>query len=132
MTAPHTAEAGPPAQIYFIRHGEKPGHRPSTEFGVDADGHQSRHGLMPRGWQRSGALVVLFAPAVGALRAGLRTPTALYSPDYGSPKATKEHRTHQTIEGLSARLAVPIATPCAVDRRPMPLPPARRRHRRRS
>jgi hypothetical protein len=118
MTAPRTAEAGPPAQIYLIRHGEKPGEDASSkraDFGVDVDGNQSRHGLLPRGWQRSGALVVLFAPAVGALRAGLRTPTALYSPDYGSPKATKGHRTYQTIEGLGARLAVPIATPHAVD-----------------
>jgi hypothetical protein len=118
MTAPHLAGTGPPAQIYLIRHGEKPDEATSpkhADFGVDFDGNQSRHGLLPRGWQRSGALAVLFAPAVGPLRAGLRTPTALYSPDYGSPKATKGHRTYQTIEGLSSRIGVPIATPHAVD-----------------
>jgi hypothetical protein len=119
MTAPHLAGTGPPAQIYLIRHGEKPDEATNpkhADFGVDVEGNQSRHGLLPRGWQRSGALVVLFAPAVGVLRAGIRTPTALYAPDYGSPKDTKEHRTYQTIEGLGARLAVPIATPHAVDR----------------
>jgi hypothetical protein len=115
MTVPRTTRTGSPAQLYLIRHGEKPGDG-ATGFGVDADGRQSSHALTPRGWQRSGALAVLFAPAVGALRPGLQTPTNLYAPDYGSPKDTKEHRTHQTIEGLSARLDVPIATPCAVDR----------------
>jgi hypothetical protein len=118
MTAPHLAGTGPPAQLYLIRHGEKPDEATSpkhADFGVDVDGNQSHHGLLPRGWQRSGALVVLFAPAVGALRPGLRTPTALYAPDYGSPKATMEHRTYQTIEGLGARLAVPITTPHPVD-----------------
>jgi hypothetical protein len=118
MSTPRTAAPGPPAQIYLIRHGEKPddgGHSEHADFGVDVDGNQSRHALLPRGWQRSGALAVLFAPAVGALRTGLRTPTKLYAPDYGNPKDTKDHRTYQTITALSARLAVPITTPCAVD-----------------
>ena len=118
MSSPAPAEAGPPAQIYVIRHGEKPGDGTTAKtsgVGVDVDGNQCSHALLPRGWQRSGALAVLFAPAVGPLRDGLRTPTALYAPDYGSPKATKEHRTYQTIEGLSELLGVPITTPCAVD-----------------
>jgi broad specificity phosphatase PhoE len=118
MTPPSAAEAGAPTQIYVIRHGEKPGNGASLArhgLGVDVDGSQSSHALLPRGWQRAGALGVLFAPEIGPLRTGLRTPTALYSPDYGTPRATRGHRTYQTIEGISALLKVPIATPCAVN-----------------
>jgi hypothetical protein len=108
-----------PQQIYLIRHGEKPADPPaqshgqpisppSPPFGVDVDGNESVHSLLPRGWQRSGALAALFDPAVGSLRAGLRTPTALYSPSYGDPKKTQVHRTFQTIQGLGGRLGVSI------------------------
>jgi hypothetical protein len=67
----------PPAQIYLIRHGEKPADPPtptappSPPFGIDVDGNQDIHSLLPRGWQRSGALAVLFAPTTGPLQAGL-------------------------------------------------------------
>jgi len=108
-----------PQQIYLIRHGEKPADPPAPPrgqptpppgppFGVDVDGNQDVDSLLPRGWQRSGALTVLFDPAVGELQAGLRTPTALYSPSYGDPEKTQAHRTFQTIQGLSGRLGVTI------------------------
>jgi hypothetical protein len=119
MTARSPAKAGPPAQIYIIRHGEKPADPPTPKapprppFGVDINGDQSIHSLLPRGWHRSGALAVLFAPAVGPPQAGLRTPSTLLSPDYGHPDKTKEHRTYQTIQGLSGRTGVPINTPVA-------------------
>ena len=114
MTAPLSASAGPPALIYVIRHGEKPADPPTPKaapeppFGVDFNGNQSIRSLLPRGWQRSGALVVLFAPALGPLQAALHTPATLLSPDYGDPDKTQGHRTYQTIQGLSARLGVPI------------------------
>jgi hypothetical protein len=114
MTVPSPVSAGPPALIYVIRHGEKPADpptptaAPAPPFGVDVNGNQSIHALLPRGWQRSGALAVLFAPALGPLQAGLRTPATLLSPDYGNPDKTQGHRTYQTIQALSARLAVPI------------------------
>jgi hypothetical protein len=113
------ANAGPPAQIYIIRHGEKPADPPtpkappSPPFGVDITGNQNPHSLLPRGWQRSGALAVLFAPAVGSPQAGLSTPSTLLSPDYGHPDKTQGHRTYQTIEGLSGRIGVHIKTPVA-------------------
>lgn len=112
-----------PHQIYVIRHGEKPADPPAPApghptppsgppFGVDADGNQDAHSLLPRGWQRSGALAVLFNPAVGASEAGLRTPTALYSPSYGAPDKTQAHCTFQTIppvpEGQELALAEAI------------------------
>jgi hypothetical protein len=115
-----------PAQIYVIRHGEKPAdpptrkhaQSPSLPFGVDVDGNQNTHSLLPRGWQRSGALAVLFDPAVGALQAGLRTPTALYSPSYADPEKTRNHRTYQTIQGLSERLDVFIQSPMPEGQEP--------------
>ena len=93
MSEPSNGNA-PPSIIYIIRHGEKPADPPATApgqappalappFGVDFQGNQNPHSLLPRGWQRSGALTVLFDPA-GPLRAGLQTPATLLSPSYGS------------------------------------------------
>jgi hypothetical protein len=53
----------------------------------------------------------LFAPTTGPLRAGLRTPSDLFSPDYGNTAKTVAHRTHETIQALSQRISVPIKTP---------------------
>ena len=113
--------SAPPEVIYVIRHGEKPpdpppadpGHTPSQSappFGVDYQGNQDAHSLLPRGWQRSGALAVLFDPALGVPRAGLQVPAALLSPSYGDPAKTTVHRTYQTIQGLSGRLGLQIAS----------------------
>jgi len=118
-----------PQQIYVIRHGEKPADPPPVSpgqptsapgppFGVDVNGNQNAHSLLPRGWQRSGALAVLFDPALGALQAGLRTPTALYSPSYGKPDKTQAHRTYQTIQGLAGRLGLPIQSPVPEGQEP--------------
>jgi len=124
MTSP--AATPPPEIIYIIRHGEKPADPPpaaagqagaasaaaasSPPFGVDFQGSQDPHSLLPRGWQRSGALAVLFDPALGPSQAGLRTPAALLSPSYGSPAKTARHRTYQTIQGLSGRLGLAIVS----------------------
>lgn len=113
--------AAPPHIIYIIRHGEKPADppvvgpgqsppAPVAPFGVDDQGIQNPHSLLPRGWQRSGALAVLFDPALGALQAGLRTPAVLLSPSYGDPGKTTAHRTYQTIQAVSDRLGVQIVS----------------------
>ena len=118
---PVTGATAPPDVIYIIRHGEKPADpppqapgqpspAPAPPFGVDDQGVQDAHSLLPRGWQRSGALAVLFDPAAMPLPAGLLTPTALLSPSYGNPAKTTAHRTYQTIQGLSDRLGLPIAS----------------------
>ena len=110
-------------------HGEKPPDPPAASagrspaasgppFGVDSQGNQDPHSLLPRGWQRSGALAVLFDPALGTLPAGLQTPGTLLSPSYGSPAKTAEHRTHQTIQGLSDRLGVAIVSAYAEGQEP--------------
>ncbi len=125
MTTPNPA---PPQQIYLLRHGEKPADPPrfrllslrrrGRQSGVDVDGNRNVHSLLPRGWQRSGALAVLFDPAVGPPPAGLRTPTALYSPSYGKVSATQAHRPFQTIQGLGQRLGVVIRSPLPVGQEP--------------
>ena len=117
MKAPHSVL---PQQICVIRHGEKPADPPAPgpPFGVDVDGNQNAHSLLPRGWQRCGALAALFDPAAGALPAGLRTPTALYSPSYGAAGKTQAHRTYQTIQGLAGRLGLPIQSPVPEGQEP--------------
>lgn len=103
-----------PDVIYIIRHGEKP-HEPAprrparAHRGVDFHGNPNEHSLLPRGWQRSGALAALFDSSRGPLRAGLQVPTMLISPSYGDKEKTAQHRTHQTISGISDRLGIAIA-----------------------
>ena len=58
-----------------------------------------------------GALAVLFAPAVGSLRPGVRTPEALFSPSYADTAKTQAHRTYETILGLSDRIGLTINSP---------------------
>jgi hypothetical protein len=104
-----------PDVVYIIRHGEKPeepppGHGAPGHRGVDFHGNQNEHSLLPRGWQRSGALAALFDPSRGPLRAGLQVPRALISPSYGDSGKAAHHRTHQTISGISDRLGIAIVT----------------------
>jgi hypothetical protein len=125
---PAGGTSAPPEVIYIIRHGEKPADpppaahgksaAPAPPFGVDDQGNQDEHSLLPRGWQRSGALAVLFDPARGAPPAGLLTPAALLSPSYGDPGKTTAHRTYQTIQGLSERLGLQIASDFAEGQEP--------------
>jgi hypothetical protein len=130
MTQPSAAGGtAPPDVIYIIRHGEKPADpapaapgqsppAPVAPFGVDDQGVQNVHSLLPRGWQRSGALAVLFDPALGPRQAGLLTPAALLSPSYGDPAKTAAHRTHETIQGLSDRLGLAIVSAFAEGQEP--------------
>lgn len=106
-------QPAPPDAIYIIRHGEKPAEpapKRAAHRGVDFHGNQNEHSLLPRGWQRSGALAALFDPSRGPLRAGLQVPRMLVSPSYGDSGKTAQHRTHQTIKGISERLGIAIAT----------------------
>jgi hypothetical protein len=110
----------PPDAIYIIRHGEQPAepaskksapeHHAPEHHGVDFHGHHNEHSLLPRGWQRSGALAALFDPAEGPLRPGLRVPGMLVAPSYGDRSKNALHRTHQTISGMSDRLGIEIAS----------------------
>jgi hypothetical protein len=100
--------SGPPGTIFVIRHAEKPDTPGQSPFGVDVDGNQDDHSLLPRGWQRAGGITVLFAPADGHYRSGLQMPNTLRSPSYGHPTKTVGHRTYQTILPVSQRLDLSI------------------------
>lgn len=116
-----SAATPPPRLVYIIRHGEKPpdpspgaaphAPPPGPPFGVDLEGNQCPHSLIPQGWQRSGALTLLFDPTIGPPQAGLQAPGTLFSPSYGDLSKTIEHRTHQTIQGLAGRLGLQINHP---------------------
>lgn len=97
-----------PEVIYIIRHAEKP-LKPSLS-GVDYEGSPNEHSLLPRGWQRSGALAALFHPESGPVRPGLRTPNVLVAPSWGHPGKTAAHRSYQTIQGLSEHLGLAITS----------------------
>ena len=107
-------QSASPEVIYIIRHGEKP-EEPTprrvapARRGVDFHGNQNEHSLLPRGWQRSGALAALFDPSRGPLLPGLQVPRLLISPSSGDGSKTAQHRTHQTIRGISDRLEIAIA-----------------------
>lgn len=100
MTQPHT--------LLMIRHGEKPS---NSDLGVDEQGNASADGLIPKGWQRAGALVTLFAPNRTTLNSTLPLPGALVTPQYPSPV----HRPNLTLLPLSQRLGVTILSEYAVD-----------------
>jgi hypothetical protein len=121
------SDGGPPEVIYIIRHGEKPaeppdGHGkhqdPSPPHGVDFHGRKDEHSLLPRGWQRSGALAALFHPGSGPSRTRLRPPGTLLAPSYSDLASTIAHRTCQTIQGLADHLELPIDTPFEVGHEP--------------
>jgi broad specificity phosphatase PhoE len=101
--SPHQAGA---KTILIIRHGEKP---EGALKGVKIDGSEDKDSLIPRGWQRAGALVGLFAPQQGTVRPGLSRPELLIAPEY--EKHPQDRRTHQTIEPLSEELGKPIEEP---------------------
>src|ERR1700735_3456690 len=97
-----------PEVIYIIRHAEKPLKPPSS--GVDFEGGQNEHSLLPRGWQRSGALAALFHPEFGPMREGLLTPTVLVAPSWGHPGKPAAHPSSEPSRGLSKPLGLPITS----------------------
>ena len=108
MSTTPTATPALPRLIFVIRHGEKPG---PHDRGVTERGVHSIDSLIPRGWQRAGALASLFAPSSGPVRAGLAVPSALFTPKYGDPVS---HRAYQTILPLAQKIGVTISSRHAV------------------
>ncbi len=98
--------------MYLIRHGEKPDpESPNAGGGVEIDGTANDHSLTPRGWQRCGALAVLFTRPPQPGQSSLTTPDRLLCPDYGDPARTAVHRPYQSLLGLSGITGHPIETP---------------------
>lgn len=96
-----------PDHIYIIRHGEKPDSAKVPPLGVTSVGQDNIDSLIPRGWQRAGALTRLFAPRPGHHVKGLHRPQALFSPLYKG--GSQNHRTYETIMPLASRLALAIS-----------------------
>ena len=93
-------------KIMIIRHAEKPGES-GMPYGVNADGEIDKESLTTRGWQRAGALVVLFDPASGPLQSPeLAKPDVLYAAIV-APHAKSERPT-ETITPLRQRLKIEL------------------------
>jgi hypothetical protein len=112
--------------MFIIRHGEKPpaaahpsGPRASSPsdgppHGVDIDGNTDPDSLIPRGWQRAGALATLFAPtATQTSPTQLAVPTSIATPSYGT---VQKHRTYQTVLPTALKLELSPNTDFAVGR----------------
>lgn len=97
-----------PQVIFLIRHAEKPATENGVSYtGVDVTGAANPHCLVPRGWERAGALATLFGPAP---RIDVATPGHLHAPAYSTAEKTINHRTYETILPLSERLGLTIGT----------------------
>ena len=97
-----------PAKVMIIRHGEKPADEPQKPppHGVDIEGRHCKHSLLPRGWQRAGALATIFGAGADE---PLATPQHVFAPDYGSETAI--HRTTVTVTPLAHKLSLAVRTP---------------------
>ncbi|WP_406634022.1 hypothetical protein [Amycolatopsis sp. WGS_07] len=94
------------ARVMIIRHAEKPSGSAGPQ-GIDVNGSPDSHSLTVRGWTRAGALVELFAPASGTVRAGLARPTAVYAAGGSGGEGT---RPRETVAPLAERLGETVLT----------------------
>lgn len=92
-------------KILVIRHAEKPNSHGIG--GVEANGQPDEKSLTPRGWQRAGALVRLFAPDNARPRAPLERPKHLFAARAKEGADDHSKRPHQTIEPLAEYLNLP-------------------------
>jgi hypothetical protein len=102
-----------PASIALLRHAEKQlGDGPP--HGVLVDGTPDPDSLIPRGWQRAGALVGLFVPrSVESGPALLPTPSRLFASEVGPHSHSR--RPLETLTPLSDRLGLPLDEPFVQD-----------------
>jgi hypothetical protein len=98
-------------KIMLIRHAEKPGNYDGKRCdGVEFDGDKDKDSLAVRGWQRAGALCVLFGSARMAASRGLAVPDHLYAsdPDKSNDSDKKSRRNKETLGPLSRLLGIDI------------------------
>src|SRR5690349_20215248 len=89
----------PATKIMIIRHAEKPADDGSVS-GVSQAGSQDREELAVRGWQRSGALIGLFAPPRGSFASALlATPDVIFAS--GAGKHSRSLRPEHTVLTLA-------------------------------
>jgi broad specificity phosphatase PhoE len=107
-----------PDVVYLIRHAEKPTDPDAPgpkAHGVDIDGVRSAHSLTPRGWQRAGALALLFSGSAWEHAGPLVRPDRLLAVSYGSRAHSARHRAYQTLTPLGAVSDVHIELPFGED-----------------
>ena len=100
-----------PQRIMIIRHAEKPYvDAQGQTFGVGMDGREDQESLDVRGWQRAGALSVLFSSTEITQSRGLSVPQRLYAsnPENASATGGKSNRPKQTLIPLAQRLGLII------------------------
>lgn len=98
-------------KVMIIRHGEKPlipdGLGQSMPFGSLENGEHSEYGLTVRGWQRAGALAVLFALEGAKFRSrSLATPNAMFATAIGPHSWSR--RMQLTIGPLRQKLGASV------------------------
>ena len=94
------------SKIMIIRHAEKPSDD-GLIAGVSQDGSPDSKELIVRGWQRSGALVRLFAPTAGSFsHAALATPDVIFAS--GVAKHSDSLRPQHTVLALAEFLGQQI------------------------
>jgi hypothetical protein len=87
------------SKIMLIRHAEKPN---NMDGGVSPTGVRDKTSLSVKGWQRAGALAVLFSPP------GIIAQPALAVPRFLFASAVSSQRPVQTVLPLSRKLNLPI------------------------
>jgi hypothetical protein len=97
-----------PNSIYLIRHAEKG----VSGLRYDSSGRPNEHSLCVRGWQRAGALALLFSPPTGEPPWPLAKPFHIIAAGYGSTKHTRVHRPYQTVAPLAHRLSIDVIDGC--------------------
>jgi hypothetical protein len=94
-------------KIMIVRHAEKPSDDGKI-LGVDAAGKDNTEELIVRGWQRSGALVRLFAPRDGRfVDPHLATPKTIFASKVG--KHSKSLRPQHTVLELATLLGLTLS-----------------------
>jgi hypothetical protein len=94
-------------RIMIIRHAEKPyDDKDGKNDGVRMDGSKSEESLAVRGWQRAGAISLLFGSAEIAQSRGLSVPQFLFAsdPEKADKAGSKSRRPKQTLIPLAQRL----------------------------
>jgi len=106
MPQPNT----PPTKIMIIRHAEKPLLTQTPQVnGVNVNGDIDQDSLIVQGWQRAGALAVLFAPTRGPLQdPNLATPNFIYA--CSASNSDEANRPQETVTPLISKLTTPGGT----------------------
>ncbi|HSB10808.1 MAG TPA: hypothetical protein VLM38_15070 [Blastocatellia bacterium] len=95
-------------KMMLIRHAEKPPSNPPPH-GVNINGDHDKESLIVQGWQRAGALVVLFAPSVGPFQnPQIATPATIYASQIASGSSSE--RPQETVTPLIDKLGGSVTT----------------------